>query len=168
LKTRAQRGAAIRVRPATIRDVPTIVRLVRGLAEYERLSHQIRTNARGLRQHGFGRKRFFESLICEVGEKPVGFALYYFAYSTFMCKPNLFLEDVFVAPEERGKGAGKTLLKAVARAALKNGCGGMEWIVLDWNKPAIRFYRKLGARQLPQWILTHLDEAPMRKLARRR
>jgi GNAT superfamily N-acetyltransferase len=154
------------IRRGTKRDVPTILRLIRGLAEYERLAHEVEASAARVRAHGFGRRRYFETLICRRGGRPVGFALYLFTYSTFLARPTLYLEDLFVLPEERGNGAGKALLRALARIAVRRGCGRLEWAVLDWNRPAIGFYRRLGAKLRREWILTRLTGAPLRRLAR--
>ncbi len=161
-------AGALRITRATRRDAPTIVRLIRGLAEYERLAHQMEATVAQIRRHGFGRRRYFETLICRRGRTPIGFALYYFTYSTFLGRPTLYLEDVFVVPEERGNGAGRALLAALARIAVRRGCGRMEWTVLDWNTPSIRFYEKLGAKLRKEWILTRLTGAPLRRLARGR
>ncbi len=150
------------------RDVPTILRLIRGLAEYERLAPQMEATAERIRRHGFGRPRYFETLICRRGRTPIGFALYYFTYSTFLGRPTLYLEDLFVLAEARGHGAGRALLRALAKVAVRRGCGRMEWTVLDWNTPSIRFYRKLGAKLRREWILTRLTGAPLRRLARAR
>jgi len=158
--------APLAIRAGTARDVPTILALIRGLAEYERLAHQMEATAARVRAHGFGRRRYFETLICRRGGRPVGFALYFFTYSTFLARPSLYLEDLFVLPEERGAGAGKALLRSLARIAVRRGCGRMEWAVLDWNRPAIGFYRRLGAQLKRQWILTRLTGAPLRRLAR--
>jgi GNAT superfamily N-acetyltransferase len=154
------------IRRGTKRDVRTILRLIRGLAEYERLAHEVEASAARVRAHGFGRRRYFETLICRRGGRPVGFALYFFTYSTFLARPTLYLEDLFVLPEERGNGAGKALLRALARIAVRRGCGRLEWAVLDWNRPAIGFYRRLGAKLRREWILTRLTGAPLRRLAR--
>ena len=154
------------IRRGTARDVPTILGLIRGLAEYERLAHEVEATAARVRAHGFGPRRYFETIICRRGGRPIGFALYFFTYSTFLARPTLYLEDLFVLPEERGAGAGKALLKALARIAVRRGCGRLEWAVLDWNRPAIGFYKRLGARQSKQWILTRLTGAPLRRLAR--
>jgi GNAT superfamily N-acetyltransferase len=143
-----------------------VLALIRGLAEYEHLAHQMQATLTSLRRHGFGRRRYFETLICRRGRRPIGFALYYFTYSTFLGRPSLYLEDLFVLPAERGRGAGRALLRALARLALRRGCGRMEWTVLDWNTPSIRFYRRLGARLHKEWILTRLTGAPLRRLAR--
>jgi GNAT superfamily N-acetyltransferase len=142
------------------------VGLIRGLAEYERLAHQVEATAAQIRRHGFGRRRYFETLICRRGRAPIGFALYFFTFSTFLGRPTLYLEDLFVLPEERGNGAGKALLRALARIAARRGCGRMEWAVLDWNTPSIRFYRKLGAKLRKEWILTRLTGPPLRRLGR--
>jgi GNAT superfamily N-acetyltransferase len=158
--------APLVIRAGTARDVPTILALIRGLAEYERLAHQMEATPARVRAHGFGSRRYFQTLICRRGGRPVGFALYFFTYSTFLARPSLYLEDLFVLPEERGTGAGKALLRALARIAVRRGCGRMEWAVLDWNRPAIRFYRRLGAQLRRQWILTRLTGTPLRRLAR--
>ena len=159
--------AALSIRRGTRRDVPTIVALIRGLAEYERLLPEVEITPAKARRHGFGRRPYFETLICWRGRRPVGFALYFFTYSTFLARPSLYLEDLFVVPEARGRGAGLALLRALATIAVRRGCGRMEWAVLDWNRPAIRFYQRLGARLRKEWILTRLTGAPLRKLARR-
>lgn len=159
-------GRALVIRRGTERDVPTILKLIRGLAEYERLAHQMEATPARVRAHGFGRRRYFETIICRRGGTPVGFALYFFTYSTFLARPTLYLEDLFVLPEERGTGAGKALLRALARIAVRRGCGRLEWAVLDWNRPAIGFYKRLGAKLRRQWILTRLTGAPLRRLAR--
>jgi GNAT superfamily N-acetyltransferase len=119
-----------------------------------------------IRRHGFGPRRYFETLICRRGRAPIGFALYFFTYSTFLARPTLYLEDLFVLPEERGNGAGRALLRELARIAKRRGCGRMEWTVLDWNTPSIRFYRKLGAGLRKEWILTRLTGPALRRLAR--
>jgi GNAT superfamily N-acetyltransferase len=113
----------LRIRAGTRRDVPTILALIRGLADYEKLSHEVEATAARLRQHGFGRRRYFETLLCFDGKTPVGFALYFFTYSTFLARPTLYLEDLFVTPDLRGRGAGKTLLSSLARIARQKGCG---------------------------------------------
>ena len=160
--------AALSIRRGTRRDVPTIVALIRGLAEYERLVHEVEITPAQARRHGFGRRQYFETLICRRGRRPVGFALYFFTYSTFLGRPSLYLEDLFVLPEERGRGAGRALLRALGKIAMARGCGRMEWTVLDWNAPAIRFYRRIGARLHKEWIHTRLTGAPLRRLARSR
>jgi GNAT superfamily N-acetyltransferase len=145
--------------------VPTILALIKGLAEYERLAHEVRATQAALRRHGFGPRPYFETLICSRGPTPVGFALYFFTYSTFMARPSLYLEDLFVRPEERGRGAGRALLRELARIAMRRGCGRMEWTVLDWNASSIGFYERLGAELKREWILTRLTGEPLRRLA---
>jgi GNAT superfamily N-acetyltransferase len=155
--------AALTIRPGTPRDAVAIAALIRGLADYERLPQQ--TTAGAVRRHGFGRRRHFETLIGRLGGRPIGLALYTFTYSTFLARPTLWLEDLFVLSEARGRGAGLALLRALARIAVRRGCGRLEWSVLDWNRPAIRFYRRLGADLKPEWILTRLTGEPLRRLA---
>jgi len=159
---------AFQIRPGTSRDVPAMLALIRGLAEYERLAHTLEVTPARLRRHGFRRNPYFQALICWREKKPIGAAIYYFMYSTFAARPILYLEDVFVLPEERGQGAGKALLTKLARVAVRRGCGGMEWLVLDWNTPAIRFYERIGAKLDKEWVLTRLTGAPLRRLARTR
>ena len=163
-----QKDAPLRIRAATARDTPVIIGLVRGLAKYERLLQWFRPNARRFRRHGFGRRRYFDTLICTQAGRPIAFALYYFTYSTFACRPILFIEDLFVLPDERGQGAGKALMCALARIALRRGCSQMAWNVLDWNTPAIKFYRRLGAEIVKTWLLARLGDARLRRLARSR
>src|SRR6266436_4707453 len=168
-RRRASRSSTIApmltVRRARPRDAAMILALVRGLAAYERLSHEVKASTAQLRQHGFGRRRYFETLICQRDRQPIGFALYFFTYSTFVGRPSLYLEDLFVVPEERGQGAGRLLLGALARIAIERGCGRMEWAVLHWNRPAIRFYERLGARLRRDWVLTRLGGPAIRRLS---
>jgi GNAT superfamily N-acetyltransferase len=159
-------AARFSIRRGRPRDAATIVRLIRGLAEYERLAHQVEATTGRIRRHGFGRRPYFETLICRRRGRAVGFALYFFTYSTFLGRPSLYLEDLFVLPEERGNGAGRALLRALAKVAVRRGCGRMEWTVLDWNRPAIGFYRRLGAKLHKEWVLTRLTGAPLSRLAR--
>ena len=116
-----RRAARLRIRAATRRDAATIFALIRGLADYEKLSHEVEASIGRIRQHGFGRRRYFETLLCFDGPRAVGFALYFFTYSTFLARPSLYLEDLFVRPEERGQGAGKAILAALARIAVARG-----------------------------------------------
>ncbi len=163
-----QKNAPLRIRPATPRDTPVVLEFVRGLAKYERLLQWFRPNAKRFRRHGFGRRRYFDTLICAQAGRPIAFALYYFTYSTFACRPILFIEDLFVLPDERGEGAGKALMSAMARIAIRKGCSQMAWNVLNWNTPAIKFYRRLGASLVKTWLLVRLEDAPLRRLARSR
>ncbi|HEY6904926.1 MAG TPA: GNAT family N-acetyltransferase [Candidatus Acidoferrales bacterium] len=165
LKSR-QRNAPLRIRRATPRDTAVILGLVRGLAKYERLLQWFHPNAKRFRRHGFGRRRYCDTLICTQAGRPIGFALYYFTYSTFACRPILFVEDLFVLPDERGQGAGKLLMSALARVAIRQGCSQMAWNVLHWNTSAIKFYRRLGAGLDKTWLLVRLGDAPLHRLAR--
>ena len=165
-RARPARAARFSIRRGTSGDVPIILRMIQGLAEYERLSDQVKATAARIRRHGFGRPRYFETLICRRQSRAVGFALYFFTYSTFLAQPSLYLEDLFVLPEERGNGAGQALLRALAQTAVRRGCGRLEWTVLDWNRSAIRFYEGLGARLHKEWILTRLTGPSLERLAR--
>lgn len=172
MKRASKKTTLFRVRRGTARDVPSILKMIRELADYERLSHQVKATETMLRKDGFGRNRYFETLICESKRNrerhAVGFALYFFAYSTFLAQPTLYLEDLYVLSAERGKGAGRALLSALASIALKRKCGRMEWAVLDFNAPAIRLYKKIGAKMHKEWLLTRLTGIPLRHLAARR
>jgi GNAT superfamily N-acetyltransferase len=154
------------IRPATVHDVPTILAMVRRLADYERLSHEVTATPARLRRDGFGRRPYFQTLLCYRGDEPIGFALYHFAYSTFLARPTLYVEDIFILPGHRRQGAGKALLAALARVAVRKGCGRMEWIVLKENSPGIRFYKRIGAGLRTEWILTRLTGASLRRLSR--
>ena len=165
-RARPARAACFSVRRGTSGDVPIILRMIRGLAEYERLTGQVKATPARIRRHGFGQPRYFETLICRRQSRPVGFALYFFTYSTFLAQPSLYLEDLFVLPEERGNGAGEALLHALAKTAVRRGCGRMEWTVLDWNRSAIRFYKGFGARLHKEWVLTWLTGPSLERLAR--
>jgi GNAT superfamily N-acetyltransferase len=164
---RAKRGmsSAIRVEAGTARDIPAISKMIRELAKYEHLEHEMKGTAASLRRDGNRPRPYFETLVCRRGAKIVGFALYFYSYSTFAGRPSLFVEDLFVLPEERGKGAGKMLLAALARTALKRGCGRMEWLVLRENEPAIRFYSRIGAKLHQEWIVTRLSGKSLKDLA---
>jgi GNAT superfamily N-acetyltransferase len=162
---RTTSGSALRIRRGRPRDAALILRLIRGLARYEKLAHEVKATVARVRRHGFGRPRYFETLIASRGRTPLGFALYFFTYSTFLGRPSIWLEDLFVVPEARGQGAGKALLRELARIARARGCGRLEWTVLDWNTPSIRFYEGLGATLRRDWILTRLTGAPLRRLA---
>src|SRR5262249_20927291 len=152
------------IRRARRRDAGTILALIRGLAQYERLTREVKATAARIREHGFGHRRYFEALICERDGRAIGFALYFFTYSTCAGRPSLYLEHLFVVPEERGQGAGRALLRALARVARVRGCGRMEWAVLHWNRPAIRFYERLGARLRRDWVLTRLSGRALQSL----
>lgn len=156
----------LHIRPAKPADIPALATLIHGLAKYERLSKHCRPNLTKLRRHAFGKSRYFESLLCTRNGHPIGMAIYFFAYSTFTSSPILFIEDIFVEPAQRSQGAGTALMKALARVAIKRGCQQMEWIVLAWNKPAIRFYNRLGANLDRTWLRTRLNKTNLRRLAK--
>ena len=150
----------VRVVPATERDVPRILELIRGLAEYERLSHLLEANEDRLRRTLFGERPAAEVLLAyddQAGGECVAFAVFFTNYSTFLAKPGLYLEDLFVQPHARRRGIGFQILKRLAAIARERDYGRMEWSVLDWNLPAIRFYRKLGAVALDDWKLFRLS-----------
>ena len=134
------------LRPATAADVPTILALIRGIAEYERLSHEVEATEALLREHGFGRRPVYEAILAERDGRAVGFALYFFSFSTFKARPTLYLEDLFVVPEERRAGIGSRLLTRLAQVAVERDCGRMEWSVLDWNTPARDLYSSSAPR----------------------
>lgn len=141
------------IRNANLDDVPAIVGLIRGLAEYERLSHEVVLDEAALGSHLFGERRYAEVILAEddASRAIVGFALFFHNYSTFLGKPGIYLEDLFVRPEHRGAGHGKALLSRLARLAVERDCGRLEWSVLDWNEPSIAFYRSLGAVAMDEW-----------------
>lgn len=152
------------IRPATPADVPAIFNLIGQLAIYEKLEHMVTGNEAMLRDNLFGSSPTCECVLAREDESVIGFALYFATFSTFLCKPGLYLEDLFVIPSARGKGYGKTLLKHLATLAHARGCGRFEWRVLDWNAPSIAFYRSLGAAILPEWHLVRLTEAEIATL----
>ena len=156
----------IHVRGAAAADVPLILSFIRELAEYERLSHEVVATEEGLRESLFGERRYAEVLIAEHGGSPAGFALFFHNYSTFLGKPGIYLEDLYVKPEFRGAGIGKELLVRLARLAKERGCGRLEWWVLDWNEPSIGFYEKLGAVPMADWTVYRLSGAALEDLAR--
>ena len=153
------------IRPATAEDTPTICRLIRGLAEYERLAHAVALDEGRLRAHLFGPRPFAEVLLAEEAGAVVGYALFFYSYSTFLGQPGVFLEDLFVEPAHRGKGHGKALLRAVARLAVERDCARLEWSVLDWNEPAVRFYEALGAVPADDWVIYRLTGEALRRVA---
>ena len=157
--------AGITIRMATVGDVDTIASLVRELAVYEKLEHHAKASPDDFRRHLFGPQPAAEAALAEVDGDRVGFALWFSTFSTFRGQPGLYLEDIFVKPACRGRGIGKALLAAVAAIAVERGCGRLEWSVLDWNAPAIGFYRALGARPMDEWTVYRIDEEPLRRLA---
>ena len=156
----------IAIRHARSDDTPTILAFIRDLAEYEKLPHEVVADEPGLRATLFGVKPAAEVLIAELDGEAVGFALFFQSYSTFLAKPGLYLEDLFVRPVARGRGVGKALMAACARIAVSRHYGRFEWSVLDWNEPALRFYASLGAKPLAEWTVQRLTGEPLAALAR--
>ena len=153
------------IRPATAADLPLIASLIRDLADYEKLAHEVRFDEAVLGERLFGERPYAEVLIGEVDGVAQGFALFFHNFSTFEGKPGVYLEDLYVRPEARGAGLGKALLKALAQIALERDCARLEWWVLDWNAPAIGFYEKLGARPMDEWTTMRVDGAALAELA---
>ena len=154
------------VRPATPADVPQILAFIRALAAYERAPKAVTATEADLLAHGFGPNPFYFCLIAEHNDRPAGFAFYFFNYSTWMGRPGLYLEDLFVVPECRGLGIGKALLEQVAAIAVQKGCPRLQWEVLDWNSPAIEFYRAMGAEFLDSWRNVRLSGEALNRLAK--
>ncbi|MCZ8170779.1 MAG: GNAT family N-acetyltransferase [Novosphingobium sp.] len=152
------------IRPATPADLPLIAQLIRDLAEYEKLAHEVRFDEAVLSQKLFGARPYAEVVIGELGGAPQGFALFFHNFSTFEGKPGIYLEDLFVRPEARGSGLGKALLSHLAMLAVERDCARLEWSVLDWNAPAIGFYKKLGARLMDEWTVMRVDGAALARL----
>jgi GNAT superfamily N-acetyltransferase len=146
-----------KLRAAEPRDVPAIVGLIRELAEFEKLSHWCQVSAESLAPHLFSDKPVAECVVGEVGGEVVAFALFFPNFSTFLAKPGLYLEDLYIQPAHRGNGLGKALLEHLAGLAVERGCGRFEWCVLDWNERAIRFYEGMGATVMPDWRLCRIS-----------
>jgi GNAT superfamily N-acetyltransferase len=155
------------IKPATEADVPLILSLIRDLAEYEKLAHTVEASEEKLRATLFGSTRYAEVLIARLNGEPAGQALFFHTYSTFLAKPGIYIEDIYVRQSLRGKGIGKALLAAVAKLAMERGCGRVEWSVLDWNQPAIDFYERVGARPNEGWTMYRMTEPAIVKLAGR-
>lgn len=157
--------AAFAIRNATRDDVPLLLAMIRRLAEYERLLHEVVATEDLLREHLFDAPRGAAAVIAEEAGTPVGMALYFHNFSTFLGRPGLYLEDLFVVPEARGRGYGKALMVHLARVAKARGCGRFEWWVLDWNRPAIDFYRSIGAVGMDEWTVQRVAGAALDALA---
>ncbi|MEY2507476.1 MAG: hypothetical protein QOH01_1805 [Verrucomicrobiota bacterium] len=155
------------IRTTTAADIPVILELIRDLAIYERAPDAVVTTEAGLREVLFGPKPAAEVLLALEKGEPAGFAVFFHNFSTWLGRPGLYLEDLFVRPEKRGKGYGRALLERLAQIAKERGCGRMEWAVLDWNDPAIQFYRKLGAEPMDEWTVFRLTGEGIAKLAER-
>jgi len=153
------------IRPATAPDVSLILALIRGLAEYERAPEQVIATEEDLLRDGFGPNPFYFCLIAEHDGKPAGFAFYFFDYSTWIGRPGIYLEDLFVYPELRGLGIGKALLKQVAAIAVEKGCARLKWSVLDWNTPAIDFYKSMGGELMDEWTNVRIQGEALERLA---
>ncbi len=155
----------VQIRPGELEDVPLIAELIRGLARYEKLEHEVVMTEERLTSSLFGERRYAETIIAEDHGKPVGFALFFHNYSTFLAQPGIYLEDLFVLPEHRGGGVGRMLLQRLAQLAVERGCGRLEWAVLDWNVDAIRFYERLGAKPNAEWTIYRLTGESLHRVA---
>ena len=153
------------IRPATSADLPLIAQFIRDLAEYEKLAHEVRFDEAVLEDRLFGARPYAEGLIGEIDGAPQGFALFFHNFSTFEGRPGVYLEDLFVRPEARGSGLGKMLLAQLAVIALERDCARVEWSVLDWNDPAIAFYKALGAKPMDEWTVMRVDGDALGTLA---
>lgn len=153
------------IRAAQIDDVPLLIQFIDELAEYERLSDSLTLSEDRLREHLFGERPCIEALVADAEGVPAGFALFYTSYSTFQCRPGIYLEDIFVRPAFRGRGIGRSLLLSVAKIAVDRDCGRMEWAVLNWNEPAIGFYQSLGAVPLDEWTRYRLTAGALNDAA---
>jgi GNAT superfamily N-acetyltransferase len=155
----------LRIRSGELEDVPLIAELIRGLARFEKLQHEVVMTEEKLTDTLFGDRRYAETLIAEDDGEPIGFALFFHNYSTFLAQPGIYLEDLFVFPEKRGGGVGRLLLQRLAQVAVDRGCGRLEWAVLDWNVDAIRFYERLGAKPNADWTIYRLTGESLQKVA---
>ncbi|OHV85507.1 GNAT family N-acetyltransferase [Ensifer sp. LCM 4579] len=155
----------ISIRDAVAEDATTILRFITELAIYEKAEHEVEATVELLQESLFGPRATARAVICEVDGKPAGFAVWFYNYSTWQARNGLYLEDLYVSPEHRGSGAGKLLLKHLARVALADGCGRFEWSVLDWNEPAIRVYESIGAEPLSEWTRYRLTGKELEALA---
>jgi GNAT superfamily N-acetyltransferase len=154
-----------RLDPATEHDVPVILRFIRELADYEKLAHEVVASEESLRASLFGPRPAAEAVIAYAGDEPAGFAVYFQTFSTFLGRPGIYLEDLYVTPSWRSHGLGRRLLAYVARVAVERGYGRMEWSVLDWNELALGVYRKIGARPMDEWTVQRLTGDALRSLA---
>jgi GNAT superfamily N-acetyltransferase len=153
------------IQPAIESDVPAILNFIRGLAEFEKLSHEMQATESQLREHLFGPRPAAEAILAKLAGKSVGFALFFTTFSTFAGLPGIWLEDLFVLADYRGRGIGRALLSAVAQIAIERNCGQVEWTVLDWNTPAVQLYQKLGAQPMSDWTTQRLTGDALDRLA---
>jgi GNAT superfamily N-acetyltransferase len=155
------------IRNAEEEDIPIILWFIKGLAQYEKLLHEVTATEEGLQKYLFGKNPVAEVVIGEYQSRPAGFALFFHNFSTFLGKPGIYLEDLFVIPEMRGRGFGRAMLQFLAWLAVERECGRLEWAVLDWNEPAIRFYESLGTRLMKEWVINRLSGVELAELASR-
>jgi|SRR5579885_1288726 GNAT superfamily N-acetyltransferase len=153
------------IKPATTEDVPLILDFIKELAEYEKLSHEVVATEETLRENLFGKKSYAEVILAYLDHQPVGFALFFHNFSTFLGKPGIYLEDLFVKSSARGLGVGQKMLAYLARLAIERNCGRLEWWVLDWNEPAINFYKRLGAKAMDEWTVYRVTGNALDELA---
>jgi GNAT superfamily N-acetyltransferase len=165
--TRPENKQPFNIRKAEKKDVPLILDFIKKLAEYEHLSHEVVATEADLETYLFGEKKVAEVILGYEGKLPVGFALFFHNFSTFLGKPGIYLEDLFVLESFRGRGYGKRLLASLASLALERDCGRLEWAVLDWNEPSIEFYKSIGARMMDEWIVNRMTGESLVKLANR-
>jgi GNAT superfamily N-acetyltransferase len=158
-------GLMLCIRAAVAKDIPLIVELIRELAKFEKEPHRAVATEQDIRRDGFSGNPKFRVVIAEWSGDPAGFALFFYNYSTWMGRAGLYLEDLFVRPQFRGRGIGKAILAHLANIAVDEGCGRFEWQVLNWNTPAVEFYQGLGARVMEEWSSMRLTGEPLRKLA---
>ncbi|AIN58346.1 GNAT family N-acetyltransferase [Pseudomonas soli] len=155
----------VTIRPAVLADAAQILAFITELADYERARHEVVATLADIKHSLFDAGSTVRSLICERDGQAIGFAVYFYSYSTWLGRNGIYLEDLYVTPQQRGDGAGRKLLRHIAREAVENGCGRMEWSVLDWNEPAIGFYQSLGAEPQDEWIRYRLDGERLRQFA---
>ena len=165
ISSEMKQSADFQIRMASVEDVPIILQLIRGLATYERAPNEVSATQEQLVDVLFGERPAAEVLLAFEGKLPVAFAVYFYNFSTWLGRPGLYLEDLFVKPEKRGKGYGRALLVELAKIARDRGCGRMEWAVLNWNEPAIKFYRTLGAEPMNEWTVFRLTRDEIARLA---
>lgn len=158
--------AEIEIRKATIEDSALILRFIRELAVYEKAEHEVVADESALRNSLFRSDTTTKALICSIDNEPVGYAVYFFNYSTWLGKNGLYLEDLYITPEKRGSGVGRAMLKHLAQIAVSGNCGRFEWSVLDWNEPAIQFYKSIGAKAQDEWVMYRLAGDELVKFAK--